>query len=126
MTLPQVISRNQIQKTNKRTISLTNDVVQPTTWYTCPTGKIAVVKGICTCASIGAAATADLNLGGVRFARWVASGGNQIVVRPIQLEPETFIEFKADLVAADIIETVQDSGTNAQFKFQAEIEEFNI
>lgn len=127
MTLPQIISRNQIQKTNKRMIPFTNDVVQPTTWYTCPTGKVAIVRGSCACADTGAAANADLIINGVVYARWIASGGdtNRNGVLNNLLEALS-IDFVAYLNAGDTIVTDQDSGTNAQFHFEAEIEEFII
>jgi len=126
MALPVVISRNQVQKTNKRTIKWTNDVIQPTIWYTCPTGKIAIVKGSVTCQDTGAGANADINFAGVRYARWLATGGDTDVVILDSLAEGAIIHFENDLEAGDTIETVQDSGTNAQFKFQAVIEEFNI
>jgi len=127
MTLPQIVSRNNIQKTNKRVIPWTNDVIQPTVWYTCPTGKIAILKGICTCVDTGAAADASLNAQGVRIAHWLATGGVTDINDPLTGFKESIVyPFQIELSAGGTIETVQDSGTNAQFKLQAEIEEFLI
>jgi len=75
MGLPQIISRNQTQKTNKRTIALVSTVTQPTTYYTCPTGKIAIVKGTCMCVDLGASASSKMVIGGISYATWHDSGG---------------------------------------------------
>lgn len=124
MTLPQIISRNQVQKTNKRNIALELDVTMPRTWYTCPTGKIAVVKGSTTCQNTGAAATATLAFAGIIHATWLATGGSNVLLNDLA---ENFVlEWTAFLDGGDTIITDQNSGTNAEFKFQAEIEEFNI
>jgi len=124
MTLPQIVSRNQIQKTNKRTFALVNDVVQPTTWYTCPTGKIAIVKGSTTCVDTGAAATSTLAFGGVVHATWLATGGSNVLLD--DLAEQFVLEWTAFLEAGDTIVTDQNTGTNSQFKLQMEVEEFNI
>jgi len=126
MALPQIVSRNQVQKTNKRVIPLTNDVLQPTTWYTCPTGKIAILKGTCVCVDTGAGANCSLQFAGVTQYRWLASGGLTDPNQPLTMQEGIIIQFEAQLAAGDIVETIQDSGTNAQVKLQATIEEFNI
>jgi len=124
--LPQVISRNNIQKTNKRVTGLVNDVVQPTTWYTCPTGKIAIVKGTCQCVDTGAGANGTLSFAGVIYATWLAAGCDNSPDRLATLCELITINFTAYLAAGETIITDQDSGTNAQFKVQLEIEEFII
>jgi len=126
MALPVVISRNQIQKTNKRMIPLTNDVVQPTTWYTCPTSKVAIVKGTCVFLVQGASTTMDLEINGVSVAEWKFDGTNVDINFPVDLKLGVIFPFEANLNAEDTIITTQSSGTNAQVKFQAVIEEFNI
>jgi len=124
MGLPQIAARNQMQKTNKRMTGLVNDVVQPTTWYTCPTGKVATVKGTCTCIDTGAAAIATLSFAGVVYATWLATGGSSVLLD--DLAEQFVLVWTANLAAGETIITDQDSGTNAQFKVQMEIEEFNI
>lgn len=126
MTLPQVISRNQVQKTNKRVITWATDVVQPTTWYTCPSNKIAIIKGRCTCDGTGAAATADLNINDVSIAEWQASGGGTDPNVPQDLAVGFIYSFEAELNAGETLTTTQSSGSNANFKLNATIEEFNI
>ena len=126
MALPVVISRNQVQKTNKRMLPLVIDVVQPTTWYTCPTGKVAVVKGFCQCVNAGAAATMNLVLNGVVIADWTSGGSNVDINNPTALLIGVIFPFTANLDSGDTLTTTQDSGTNAEFKLSAVIEEFNI
>jgi len=75
MTLPQVISRTQVQKTNKRTIQRADTSGYPLTYYTVPTGKIAIVKGTWICSDTGAAATVDLDVAGASYAEVQATGG---------------------------------------------------
>jgi len=126
MALPVISARNQVQKTNKRMIPLTNDVVQPTVWYTCPTGKVAIIRGTCVCESTGAAATVNLEMAGVAYAIWNFSGGSDDINILSTLNVGLTINFEAHLAAGDTVETTQNTGTNAQIKLQAEIEEFNI
>jgi len=126
MALPVIVARNQIQKTNKRTIVWTNDTVQPTTWYTCPTGKIAICKGQVSCIDTGAAATGNFQVGGIIMAIWAATGGDVAVLLPTDLAENVLFPFEVNLEAGDTIVTDQSSGTNAQFKLQMMIEEFNI
>ena len=126
MTLPQIISRNQIQKTNKRVFPLTTDVTQPTTWYTCPSGKIAIITGTCECSSTGTGAQADLDFAGVSYAEWQASGGGTDINKLQELDIGIQIPFVAHLSGGETIVTDQNSGTNANFKMQFTIEEFNI
>jgi len=126
MTLPQISSRNNLQKTNKRVIPYTNDVIQSTTWYTCPTGKITIIKGLCTCVDTGAGSVGDLVIAGISVAEWQGSGGLSDINLPQNLVENCLYPFTANLSAGDTIVTEQDAGTNAQFKLQMEIEEFII
>jgi len=126
MALPSIISRNNIQKTNKRIIPMTNDVVQPTTWYTCPTGKVAVIKGNCTCVDTGAAATVALNGNDIILFEWTASGGGTPLQNPRDILEGLWVDFEIDLNAGETMTTTQNTGTNAQIKLQAVIEEFIV
>jgi len=126
MALPVIVSRNQVQKTNKRVIPLTNDVVQPTTWYTCPAGKIAIIKGTCNVISTGAAATVDLDVAGISIAEWQFSGGGTDINFPQNLSTGMLYPFEAHLNAGETLVTDQNTGSNAQVQLQATIEEFNI
>jgi len=75
MGLPKIIARNQVQKTNKRTLFQQNTSAHPITYYTCPAGKIAIIKGTWICDDTGAAATVDLVSAGISIAEVQASGG---------------------------------------------------
>jgi len=124
MGLPQVISRNQIQKTNKRVLPFTQDNTQPTTWYTCPANKIAIIKGQCVCTDTGAAATADLDVAGISIAEWQASGGGTDPNLPQDLIKDFLYQFDIQLDSGETLVTSQSSGSNANFKLGAVIEEF--
>jgi len=126
MGLPQIIARNQIQKTNKRTVSRADTSGYPITYYTCPTGKIAVIKGSWICDDTGAAAVVDLNSAGISIAEVQATGGVITLTTPQNLAEDVLYPFEADLVAGETLTCTQDSGTNATTKLFIVIEEFNI
>jgi len=127
MTLPQIISRNQIQKLQG--VSLNGRVVlQPNTWYTCPTGRKAIVKGSVQCTGRGAAANADFEVSGVVMFSWTTAvnnvAGDDYTMVPRGLSTSgggQFALFEVELAAGDIIETTQNTGTNAEFNLFANV-----
>ena len=126
MTLPQIVSRNQIQKTNLRTVFRNDTSGYPLTYYTCPTGKIAIIKGNWLCDDTGAGATVDLVLAGVSIGEVQATGGGTDPNIPQDLAEGLLFPFIANLVAGETLTCTQDSGTNANTKLNIIIEEFNI
>jgi len=125
MTLPQVIPRNQQQRTNKRQL-FSNDVLQPVTYYTCPAGKVAIIKGTWLCDDTGAAAVVDLNAAGVSIAEVQATGGGTDPNIPQDLAEGLLFTFEVTLAATETLGVTQDSGTNANTTINAVVEEFNI
>jgi len=125
MALPQVISRNQVQVSNKRALS-SNDVLQPVVYYTCPAGKIAVIKGTWLCDDTGAAATVDLNAAGLSIAEVQATGGGTDPNVPQDLAEGLLFPFEVTLAATETLGVTQNTGTNANTTVLAVIEEFNI
>jgi len=105
-------------------------VLQPHTWYTCPAGKKALVKGSVVCTGRGAAATADFDIAGITIYRWDKST-QRVNQEDAQNEPlilSTFGGgqsglFEVELSAGDTIETNQNSGTNAEFNVFAKVQE---
>ena len=103
-------------------------VLQPHTWYTCPAGKKARVKGSVQCTGRGAAATADFIAAGVIMFRW---SRNTVSPLPYLDNPRDlttsqggqFAEFEIDLAAGDTIVTDQNAGTNAEFNVWAKVQE---
>jgi len=103
-------------------------VLQPNTWYTCPAGKKARVKGSVQCTGRGAAATADFIAAGVVMFRWNKSTApvGDYLEAPRGLTTQDggqFAEFEVDLAAGDTIVTDQNSGTNAEFNVWACVKE---
>lgn len=125
MTLPQIISRNQAQKIQSFEI---NDrvVLQGHTWYTCPTGKKAIVKGRVQCTGRGAAADASFNAAGVEMFAWDRSTA---VIGSSEDNPRALTTanggqlafFEVELAAGDTITTTQNTGTNAEFNVWASV-----
>jgi len=137
MALPQIISRNQVQKIP--TFEINGRVVlQPNTWYTCPTGKVAIVKGTVICTGTGAGAEARFAAAGVIKNRWIPQPSGQsagqtvprnsnIVVNALGDPTFPWInveqDFDVELAAGETIVTSQDSGTNAEFNLWAKVQE---
>jgi len=129
MALPQIVSRNQVQKIP--TVEINGRVViQPNTWYTCPTGKKAIVKGRVQCTGRGAAANADFEAAAIVMFSWTTAVANAAGDSYIQIPRALstagggqFAFFEVELSAGDIIETTQNSGTNAEFNLWASVQE---
>ena len=116
------VALNSVQKIPEIQI-LDQIVVQPHTWYTCPAGKKAIVKGNCVCENAGAAATCDLDFNGVSHAEWQAVGGRTDQNIPQDLAIGVKFDFEVELSAGQTIITDQSAGTNANFKMNATIRE---
>jgi len=93
-------------------------VVQPETWYTCPTGQKAIVKGKCVCTGLGAAASVRLNAAGVRLVEWQAAAVSEKV-----LIINTYFEFEIQLAAGETLDTSQDAGANGEINMLANVQE---
>lgn len=126
MVLPRIVARNQLQKTNERQLFQQNASLHPVTYYTCPAGKIAKIKGVWNCLDTGAAAVVDLIAAGISIAEVQASGGGTDINIPQNLAENLNFPFEVTLVATETLVTAQDSGTNANTIINATIEEFNI
>jgi len=113
-------------------------ILQPNTWYTCPAGKKAIVKGSVVCTGTGAGAEARFAVAGTIKYRWIPDPGSQtagmtlprnISVLVNALGNTTFPwinteqEFNVELAAGETIVTSQDSGTNAEFNLFASVQE---
>jgi len=118
----KLTTRNTIQAIAEQQI-IGVIVIQPNTWYTCPTGKKAIIEGTCVCQSVGAAATTDLNFAGVSHYEWQASGGRSDQNIPQDLAVGVLVHFKVELAAGEIMQTSQNSGTNANFLLNAFVRE---
>jgi len=125
MTLPQIISRNPVQKTNARQL-FSSDVLQPVVYYTCPAGKIAKIKGVWLCSDTGAAATVDLNAAGSSIAEVQATGGGTDINIPQDLAEGLNYAFEVTLAATETLGVTQNTGTNAATLLNATVEEFII
>jgi len=107
-------------------------VLQPHTWYTCPAGKKAIVSGKVQCTGRGAAATASFEMAGVimyTWARSTAAGGtaDEFPRNLTDVNGGQFAFFDAiELSAGDIIETTQNTGTNAEFNVWAKVQETSV
>jgi len=104
-------------------------VLQPNTWYTCPAGKTAKVKGCIQCTGTGAAATADLIAAGIIIFRWLPAGfveSFQNGPRTLSADVDQFAEFDINLSAGETIITDQNTGTNAEFNMFATVTETDV
>jgi len=103
------------------------EIVQPHIWYTCPTGKVANVKGSVQCTGRGAAANASFQINGITVYTWDRA---TIHVADYTEQPRFLTTLGAQMALFDIvlsagqtIGTVQNTGTNAEFNVFAEVTE---
>jgi len=95
-------------------------VVQPHVWYTCPTGKKAIIKGQAVCTGTGAAANTTLQGADETIRRVLSSGGStdrwqrDLVINLI-------FTFEIELNAGETLETIQNTGTNAEWEVIAQV-----
>jgi len=127
MALPQIIARNITQKIPSFEIN-GRVVIQPNTWYTCPTGKKAIVKGSVQCTGRGAAANASFEAAGIVMFVWTVATNNAAGVDYINYprvlttaNGGQFAFFEVELAAAEFIRTIQNTGTNAEFNVFASV-----
>lgn len=130
MPVDRIDTLNQVQVNstfplNQRT------VVQPTTHYTCPAGKQAIVKYRIQCDSLGAAATTFATIGGVRVGTWASGsiatasfGENAMVSNITTLVLGGWATGEVTIEAGDTVVTDQNTGTNAEFNVFLTITEF--
>jgi len=126
MTLPQIIARNNLQRTNTRALFQQDVAAHPITYYTTPANKVTRISGVWNCLDTGAAAVVDLIAAGVSIAEVQASGGGTDINIPQNLAENLNFPFEVWLEATETLVTAQDSGTNANTIINAKIEEFII
>lgn len=121
MTLPQIVSRNQIQRiptiaiNERKTLSGGTDG----DFYTTPTGKRAVIKGRAVCTGLGASATVELTVATISIQQWNASSGTGSNDDPKTIG--VFVDFEVQLDAGEILAYTQNTGTNAEMNVFAEV-----
>jgi len=126
MTLPQIISRNQLQKIPSIAINRRDVAAHPITYYTCPAGQKAKCKMLVQCTGTGAAATVDIIVASVIMFRWLAAGfvNNYIdAPRTLGATADQFAKAEFDLAATQTIVSAQDAGANAEINMFLEIQE---
>ena len=126
-----IIAKTGVQQQIKIPIS-GRVVIQPNTWYTCPAGKRAICKGTVLCDSRGAAATATFQAAGISIFRWDRSAlfsPLAYIDTPSSLSDgsggQTAL-FEIELAAGEIIQTIQNVGTNAAFELLMEVLELPV
>lgn len=96
-------------------------VIQPNTFYTCPAGKKAIIKGVATCTGLGAAASVRLNAAGVRVCEWTALGTTPANSKIMALN--FYYPFEIQLAAGETLDSSQDAGANGEVNVNAEVQE---
>jgi len=121
------VALNAIQKLPGVGI-IQNTTVTPAVFYTCPAGKKAKITGTVRCVDRGAAANASFEAGGVVLAIWNQSAAQLSVNVNENVTPESLstsgggmlFHIDVDLTAGQTIRGIQNTGSNAQFKINAE------
>jgi len=124
MAISSLTSRTVVSTSNKVSFS-GRTVIQPTTWYLCPAGKRGICKGTVQCTGRGAATVMSFRANGNTMYSWVfgAVDGNPWELHPNNLQIGAIVPFEATLEAGEIIETTQNSGTNAEFNVWGDVVE---
>jgi len=113
MALPQIVARNTIQ--GIPTTELNTRLVGATLiFYTCPTGKKALIKGQSVCTGLGAATNVRLEADGIAVLRWDNSA-----VEALQIDISK--PFEIQLAAGETLAKAQNSGTNGEVNVNASI-----
>jgi len=102
MALPVIISRNQLQKIPTTALNVRKVNESPAEFYTCPTGKKAVITGGCLCTGLGAASEVRLLANAIAVIRY--DSGDLLVSVP----------FTCSLDAGETLAKGQNSGTNGE------------
>jgi len=110
LTLPQIVSRNTIQKNPAITLNA-REVGATLIFYTCPTGKRALIEGMAMCTGLGAAAEVRLEADGVELINWVSTTVDESKMFVCQLE------------AGETLAKDQNSGTNGEVNVTCRITE---
>jgi len=123
MALPQIISRNLTQKIPEFALNVRKVLSGGTDgdFYTVPTGKKAIIKGVAVCTGLGAAATVALQFDGLTFHTWDAASGTEpsLILTIINI----VIPFVIELEAGEVMRYTQSSGTNAEMNVNCRIQE---
>jgi len=123
MALPQIISRNITQKIPDFALNVRKVLSGGTDgdFYTCPTGKKAIITGQAVCTGLGAAATVNLQFIGITVHQWdaaTAASSDKFLT-----EINTYYNFRVELAAAEVMRYTQNSGTNAEMNVNCTIQE---
>ena len=120
---------NSLQSIPWNVIINERHVIQPHTWYTCPSGKKALVKYRFKGDGLGAAAEIYLEVNAVRIAGWknitanVSHGDNAVQSNQGMSSIGSFAAGEVSLNEGETIITSQDAGTNGEFNGFLEIQE---
>jgi len=109
MALPVIVSRNPIQKIPTTALNVRKVNESPAEFYTCPTGKKALITGNVLCSGLGAASEVRLLAGAVAVERFDSTG--LLISRP----------FSCSLDAGDTLAKGQNSGTNGELDLTCSI-----
>jgi len=128
MGLPQIISRNQIQRIATTALNVRKVLSGGTDgdFYTCPAGKKAIIKGSALCTGRGAAGTVNLEANAVVLFTWdrVTAVIGSYLDKPRALstvDSGQLALFEVQLTAGQILRYTQNTGTNAEMNIFAEI-----
>ena len=111
MTLPTIVSRNQIQGIPSTALNVRKVNESPAEFYTCPTGKKALISGSCSCDGTGAGTEIRLIAGGVVALRFDSGDVNDLTTKL----------FNISLEAGQTLAKGQNSGTNGQLDLNCSV-----
>ena len=104
MTLPTISSRNEIQGIPSTALNIRKVNKSPAEFYTCPSGKKAIIKGECLCTGLGASSEVRLLAGGIAVLRYLSADVTALTSKPFEIQ----------LSASDTLAKGQNPGTTGE------------
>jgi len=127
MAIAQLTSRTVVTKIVAQG-QVINTTVTPVTVHTVPAGKRTRITGVIWCVDFGAASEGRVVADGIIIARWTSTGTFDTDSKPDSvggsgMRINVYYHIDIILEAGEVLELLQNSGTNTQFKRALKIEE---
>jgi len=109
----KLIPSNTVQKIPTVALNVRKVNESPAEFYTCPTGKKAIIMGSCICTGLGAATEVRLLANAIAVLRYQAGDVTALTSKP----------FDISLSAGETLAKGQNSGTNGELDLTCSIQE---
>jgi len=116
----RITARNTSQKIGTSQL-LIRRTLSPFTFYTCPAGKRAIIKGVASCDQTGSAAQVRLKVNNIIILEWRSTGGDPNKPQELRVGDGGNLDVEVEENQSLIYD--QNAGTNATMDINAKIQE---